>query len=199
MVIILFAALAFVTGYSVVERKVNKCNCPDCKLSGNANVVNDGSIITNSDGSTTEQKKVYTYNDLAGHYKAEFIVEDDRDFPNKLELYLYNDATYYYTYTSHFFAGSIGTYTIDGNNIILNNLFFHGSDIATTTMYDKNIVTFNDNYEITFNFLPTAFNVRNDDIIFSKVESYNDSNNENSLVKKRLNETQLYNEYMKNN
>ena len=66
-------------------------------------------------------------------------------------------------------------------------------------MYDKNIVTFNDNYEITFNFLPTAFNVRNDDIIFSKVESYNDSNNENSLVKKRLNETQLYNEYMKNN
>ena len=32
LVIILFAALAFVVDYAVIDRKVNKCSCPDCKL-----------------------------------------------------------------------------------------------------------------------------------------------------------------------
>ena len=41
LVIVLFAALAFVTSYAYIQNKTTKCSCPDCSLSGNANVVND--------------------------------------------------------------------------------------------------------------------------------------------------------------
>jgi hypothetical protein len=37
LVIILFAALAFVTDYAFIQNKINKCSCPDCSLSGNTN------------------------------------------------------------------------------------------------------------------------------------------------------------------
>ena len=96
LVIILFAALAFVVDYAVIDRKVNKCSCPDCKLSGNTNVVGDGSIITNSDGSTTEQKKVYTYNDLAGLYTVDVKSTDGGDSNVHYKLYLNTDGTFIY-------------------------------------------------------------------------------------------------------
>lgn len=32
LVIILFAALAFVTDYAIIERKLNECNCPKCEV-----------------------------------------------------------------------------------------------------------------------------------------------------------------------
>ncbi len=35
LVIILFAALAFVVDYAIIERKMNKCNCPKCEVTTN--------------------------------------------------------------------------------------------------------------------------------------------------------------------
>ena len=35
LVIILFAALAFVTDYAIIERKMNKCDCPKCEVTNN--------------------------------------------------------------------------------------------------------------------------------------------------------------------
>ena len=187
LVIILFAALAFVVDYAYIQNKTTKCSCPDCSAAGNTSVVND------------DTTKNYSYADLSGYYKATFIDENDSDYPEKkLELYLYSDATYYYTYSSHFFAGSVGTYTIDDGKIIMNSFLSHGSDIGTGVSFNTNTASFNDNYEIVINYLPTS-SVMDKNITFSRVEKYNESNNENSLVKKRLNETQLYNEYMKNN
>lgn len=53
LVIILFAALAFVVDYAVIERKMSKCDCPDCSASGNTNVVNDDTtVIENKNDST---------------------------------------------------------------------------------------------------------------------------------------------------
>ena len=209
LVIILFAALAFVVDYAVIDRKVNKCSCPDCSASGNTNVVEDDAAVTEKSGEeiTADQNENTgvtnntnkTYNDLAGHYKATFIDENDTEYPEKkLELYLYSDATYYYTYTSRFFAGSVGTYTIDNGKIIMNSLFTHGSDIGTGVGFSTNTASVSDNNEIIINYLPTS-SIMEKNITFSRVEKYNESNNENSLVKQRLNETQLYNEYMKNN
>ena len=80
----------------------------------------------------------------------------------------------------------------------MNSFLSHGSDIGTGVSFNTNTASFNDNYEIVINYLPTS-SVMDKNITFSRVEKYNESNNENSLVKKRLNETQLYNEYMKNN
>ena len=46
LVIVLFAALAFVVDYAVIERKLNKCSCPDCSAPVNTNVVTDDSTVT---------------------------------------------------------------------------------------------------------------------------------------------------------
>ena len=35
LVIILFAALAFVTDYAFIERKISKCNCHKCEAKNN--------------------------------------------------------------------------------------------------------------------------------------------------------------------
>ena len=35
LVIILFATLAFVVDYAIIERKMNKCNCPKCEVTTN--------------------------------------------------------------------------------------------------------------------------------------------------------------------
>ena len=201
LVIILFAALAFVTDYAFIQNKMNKCNCPDCSLSGNTNVVNDGSIITNSDSSTTtEQKKVYTYNDLAGHYTVRYDSLDDgygNTVSSIYHLYLYTDSTFYFTHSVHAIQGKIGTYTINGNNITLNIFLGHGSDIGTgSTAFLTENISFNDNFEISVN---SPDGIEKQDVVLSKVEKYNDSNNESSLVRGRLNGSILYNEYERNN
>ena len=46
LVIILFAALAFVVDYALIERKMNKCNCPKCEVTIN-NEEKDEPIINN--------------------------------------------------------------------------------------------------------------------------------------------------------
>lgn len=46
LVIILFAALAFVVDYAIIERKMNKCNCPKCEATIN-NEEKDEPIINN--------------------------------------------------------------------------------------------------------------------------------------------------------
>lgn len=46
LVIILFAALAFVTDYAFIQNKMHKCNCPDCSLSGNTTVTEDNANDT---------------------------------------------------------------------------------------------------------------------------------------------------------
>ena len=53
LVIILFAALAFVVDYAVIERKMSKCDCPDCSLSENTNVVEDDTDSMNQNNDVT--------------------------------------------------------------------------------------------------------------------------------------------------
>ena len=52
LVIILFAALAFVVDYAVIERKMNKCNCPKCEVTTNNEEKEEP--ITNNENSNDE-------------------------------------------------------------------------------------------------------------------------------------------------
>jgi hypothetical protein len=74
LVIILFAALAFVVDYAVIERKLNKCSCPDCAATANTNVVTDD---TQSNSSNTSNSEKYNYA-LYTKY-GEFIVTKNGD------------------------------------------------------------------------------------------------------------------------
>lgn len=53
LVIILFAALAFVTDYAVIERKTRTCDCPKCSISEKTDVSDDVTVTENQDSDIT--------------------------------------------------------------------------------------------------------------------------------------------------
>ena len=67
---------------------------------------------------TQEKEEIYTSKDVKGTYIA------------KATLNLFEDGTYDYEDNSDAAYGYYGTYTIDGDKIILNQMFSHGSDVG---------------------------------------------------------------------
>lgn len=83
---------------------------------------------------TNEQSKAksYTYNDVKGTYKFSKEIKRDKDYKPTADyaLYLYPDGTYMYEHSIEAAQGIMGNYMIEGEEIILNKLFGHGSDIG---------------------------------------------------------------------
>lgn len=112
LVIILFAALAFVTDYAFIERKTSKCDCPKCEVPNNE-VISD-----NTDNTQVTDNQTYSYEDIAGYY----IIEN-------MHYYLYSDGTFLSESIgdSYGYVGIIGNYIIDNNKISLRSIFSYSS------------------------------------------------------------------------
>ena len=59
LVIILFAALCFVTDYAIIDKKMSKCSCPDCSTKSNTNVVTDDTTVIEKN--TVDSSKLKDY------------------------------------------------------------------------------------------------------------------------------------------
>ena len=117
LVIILFAALAFVVDYAVIERKMNKCNCPKCEAITN-NEEKEESITNNENSNEhVNEEKKYSYEDVAGHYRySDNNVSDD--------FYFYENGTVIYYGINEFGPGGyLGSYYIEQNKIMTSILF----------------------------------------------------------------------------
>lgn len=87
LVIILFAALCFVTDYAIIERKMNKCSCPDCEATSN-NEVKEEITINNENSNNDEQvndndnvySKVAIYDDYISINNTKLNVNKCSDF-----------------------------------------------------------------------------------------------------------------------
>lgn len=106
LVIILFAALAFVTDYAIIERKTRTCNCPKCSVS--ENTTND------SKGYVGE----YTYSN----------VDQETGIEIEKVLALSSDGTFYIEELSTSKQYFYGTYEVSDNKIVLNYMFRWGND-----------------------------------------------------------------------
>ena len=84
LVIILFAALAFVVDYAIIERKMNKCNCPKCEVTTN-NGVKEDNIVVEDDNNEQANGNVVDINYESKGVK-EFTVpfDDSRNFNSKI-------------------------------------------------------------------------------------------------------------------
>lgn len=130
-VVILIAVLVIALGCEFVyirQLKSEKQNTQ--KINDNINLQEDESnkniINTEKENEVAESnKKVYTYEEIKGVYGYKG--------KNKEELYLKEDGTYNYegndTNVSY---GYFGNYIIEGNKILLNQMFEHGSDIGVS-------------------------------------------------------------------
>lgn len=190
LVVILFAALAFVTDYAIIERKTRKCDCPKCEITNNE-VISD-----NKDNTQVTENKTYSYEDIAGVY--EYKNNEGLDI-YKIALYLYTDGTYYYNTSIKFAEGNVGNYIIKENKIILNSIATHGSDIGRHISFSSATVSFDGNGNIIdnnpSNFIGLSDYQDVDNILLERVESYNDQNNEDSKFKKILDYGIINNSY----
>ena len=192
LVIFLCAVVAFLTDYIVIDRKIRICNCSKCETTNNE-------VISDNIDNTQVTEKQYGYKDVAGYYTVRFDSLDDgygNEVNSIYHLYLYDDATFYYTRSLHYITGKIGTYTIDGNSIKLNVLFSHGSDVGMGVSFNTIYMSFNDNYELS---VDSPDGIENQEIVLSRVEKYDSSSSEDSIVKHRLDNSILYNDYTKEN
>lgn len=98
-----------------------------------------------------EKIKMYTYSDLQGIYEftKEFEVDEDTNLTANYKLYLYSDGTYVYDYSVDASFGIMGNYIIEGKEIILNQLFSHGSDVVVSKANGKIKLTINDDGSLT--------------------------------------------------
>lgn len=85
LVIVLFAALAFVTDYAIIERKTRSCSCPKCdseKVVDESNIVEiprvDNEVSDNNTTNQVEQPKIINVVENNDSYpQVTFYVEED--------------------------------------------------------------------------------------------------------------------------
>ena len=116
LVIILFATVAFLTDYIIIDRKTSKCYCPKCEAPNNE-VKSDNTQVT--DG------KTYSYEDIAGVYRAEEKI-DNNILPEYgtayYSLILYSNGTYSYSRSVATGFTLYGNYYVKNNEIHMNKL-----------------------------------------------------------------------------
>ena len=175
LVIILCATVGFLTDYIIIDRNVKTCDCPKCES------INSGFVESKS------VEKKYSYDDLAGFYET-FFQDLDNGYGDKISvrynLHLYSDATFYYKITTGTSGVSIGTYTIDGNKIILNSFLTHANAGILNTDFTTETIIFNNNFEMLVN--PKTGFENKDVVILPRIEKYDENNNIDSLVKESL-------------
>lgn len=114
LVIILFAALAFVTDYTFIERKISKCDCPKCSdnvvqngnyvdvSSNDENVVENSNVDSNSNNNLNSNviSKDVAHNNMFGNV---IVTKDGSVYFRPYEQYNFN------------FSGDFvkGTYSVD--------------------------------------------------------------------------------------
>lgn len=148
-VVILIAVLVIALGCEFVyirQLKSEKQNTQ--KINDNINLQEDESnkntIETEKENEVAESNsKVYTYEEIKGVYGYKE--------KNKEELYLKEDGTYNYEENQDAAYGYLGNYIIDGNKILLNQMFYHGSDLGIGVDEKQIKGTINEDGTITLN------------------------------------------------
>lgn len=123
LVIILCAAVAILTDYIVIDRKMNKCNCPKCEVMDK-----------------------YTYESIAAHYSGYPLDSDDSKRVSDLRLY--SDGTYSYGQAPG--IKSIGNYIIVDDEIRMNDILSVGSDPTMNVLYSSKVLKINNDGSFTF-------------------------------------------------
>ena len=198
----IFTILGFVSGYAV--RKQAKIECPKSIVNINevADEVKEGSIINNDCSNTTEQKKIYTYDDLVGlyTYNIDLKLGEDGNAHIHYSLYLNSDGTFIYNNSYHSGAKYMGNYIIDGDKIILNYWFkgWH-EPLFTTVSYTSIVNIISEDELVDTNIIGYS------DLIGTNEIKLTRDNDEEKIAryglnfKDNLNNAELHNDYTDNN
>ena len=123
LIILLCAAVAFLTDYIIIDRKINTCNCPKCETTNNE-VISD-----NTDNTQVTENKTYTYEDIGStrlsidFYEQNYVAEI---VDGNIVLTLSSDSTnLYYKDKSTPFSGTDTIILKTGNAKSLYYITYH--------------------------------------------------------------------------
>lgn len=125
LVIILFAALAFVTDYAFIERKTRKCDCPKCEATNNEVISGD---IENKDNTDDTQVTENDENIVKNTIKNIYNVNDltIKAFDN---YSMFNDISNYSNIVESFMVGKSYYASLDLNGKV--NIVKYGAENST--------------------------------------------------------------------
>lgn len=142
-----------ITAYIAVTNKQN-ANTEIEKLSEQVStleekVINNNQTVKVDDNKDTSQEK--TFKDVIGIYTYNQNLEN-ANMPT-YTLKLYENGTFWYNYggTNYLLQGKMGNYLVDGDTVILNVWFNHGSDVGRYATNEEIKLKLNSNGEITDN------------------------------------------------
>ena len=145
LVIILFAALAFLTDYIIIDRKTKNCDCPKCEATNNEVISGDIENKDNTDNTQVTENQTHSYEDIVGiYYTNAVITGEGKEFDEDFDLILNDDYTFVYEFTFPSGHRIYGNYVIDGDTIILNYLYHQGmGDASIISVQHKNYLKIN--------------------------------------------------------
>ena len=145
LVIALFATVAFLSDYIIIDRKTRTCYCPKCEESNNGVISGNIENKDNTDNTQVIENKKYTYEDIVGiYYTNAVITGEGKEFDEDFDLILNDDYTFVYELTFPSGHRIYGNYVIDGDTIILNYLYHQGmGDASIIGVQHKNYLKIN--------------------------------------------------------
>lgn len=161
---------------SELENLVNNSSKRDQASSNNTERENDSTNVntieklnsedistTNNDVNST--KKYYSMKDISGKYSWETTYYGDTYGVN---LFLANDGTFGCFYEV---GGITGSYSIDGNTIVLNEIFGHGGGVGLDVVKSKKTFTINEDGTLTTKDLKSAAPYVPESVTMKKISS----------------------------
>lgn len=125
-----------------------------CYIGYDKIIVKENNNVTEDNKNTTNEKINYTFDEISGNYKGQIqgvpAYEGDTGIIS-YRLILYNNGTFYYNETKEVETGGIGNYIIKDNKIVLNVLYYTGSDAAKRVFLDKNGNLYKVTYTVNIN------------------------------------------------
>ena len=111
-------------------------------------ILNEDNTTKNETEAMNSSNNSYSLKDIAGEYRFEYLNEDGLDYDPEYHIFLAQDGTYG---IGNFAIdiGESGNYTIDGNKIILNQIFAHGNDTSLSIVKNTKVFQINSDNTIT--------------------------------------------------
>lgn len=206
--IIFFLIIAIVAmyyfGFIKNNEKISDLESQKGKLENGINLIkteiNEEKITQNEEKTIPKEeknsKKTVTYKDIAGEYQARIELNDGTGESGFYSLDLLDNGKYKYEYGTFAPGGTIGSYIINDNEILLNMWFATGSDVRARVTSGTIKLTLNEDGTITdTNDVLKLNNSKSSEIILKKDTSYFNQNDLEEYMKNLLNGEGLMNAY----
>lgn len=171
LVIILFAALAFVTDYAFIERKISKCDCPKCEATNNevisdnidnTQVTEDNKSLVNRQDNLKRLEKIDYKSDNITNIDVKYNISDEFNNPMSqpiITAYNGDEVVWNYQFDGYLISQHSN---FDLISVVDNELYLQYMGKISILNLDNGTITYNLEYNNEDYHIYSVFNVYED-------------------------------------